>query len=162
MPKFAQDIFSLSESALETATARLAEAESRVRPQDQIFDAVVGMEALLLAGLGKEDRRSELKYRFSMNYSTLFASPRERWGAYNLARDFYNHRSTIAHGGDFKNERLKVGEEKLNLHETANRSKNMLRAIIKRFLPHAKTAPYKKSHFWEQKYFGVSDSHDEP
>jgi hypothetical protein len=158
LPDFARNIFELSESALEIACARLADAEARFRSQDQILDAVVGMEALLLAGLGKEDRRSELKYRFSMNYSTLFNSPQERWCAYNVAKDLYDHRSAIAHGGELDIKQLRVGGEKLNLHETAKRAKDTLRMVIKHFLPFAKSAPYKKSRFWEQRYFGISDS----
>src|ERR1039458_5963894 len=115
LPNYAQNIFALSESALETACARLSDAEARYRPQDQILDAVVGMEALLLAGLGKEDRRSELKYRFSMNYSTLVDSPKERCLAYKVAKDLYDHRSAIAHGGELDAKELRVGDEKLNL-----------------------------------------------
>ena len=158
LPDFAQNIFKLSESALETACARLADAESRLRHQDQILDAVVGMEALLLASLAKEDRRSELKYRFSMNYSTLFDSSQERWHAYCLAKDLYDHRSAIAHGGDLDDKQLRVGEEKLSMHEVAKRAKGTLRMVIKHFLPLEGTAPYKKSRFWEHKYFGLSAS----
>lgn len=37
--------------------------------QDRAVDAVIGMESLLLAGLGNEERRGELSYRFSIRYS---------------------------------------------------------------------------------------------
>ncbi len=162
LPEFARNMFALSESALETACARLADSEARFRAQDQILDAAIGMEALLLAGLGKDDRRSELKYRFSLNFSTLSDSPDERWRAYNVAKDLYDLRSTIAHGGELAGKQLKIGEEKVSLHEAAKRAKDTLRKVIKHFLPHAKTAPYKKSRFWEQAYFGLSDSKEPP
>lgn len=154
----ARNIFKLSESAMETACARLTDAEARFRPQDQILDAVIGMEALLLAGLGKEDRRSELKYRFSLNYSTLFESPKERWRAYNIAKDFYDLRSTIAHGGDLAKKDNRVGEEKLNPHETAKRTKDALRMLIQRFLPQSRIPPYKDSKFWERAYFKIPET----
>jgi hypothetical protein len=154
----AKNIFNLSESAMETACVRLTDAEARFRPQDQILDAVIGMEALLLAGLPKEDRRSELKYRFSLNYSSLFKSPEERWRAYKIAKDFYDLRSTIAHGGDLVKKDNRVGEEKLNPHETAKRAKNALRFLIKHFLPKSKTAPYKNPIFWERAYFKISET----
>jgi hypothetical protein len=157
LPDYAQRIFSLSESALQTACARLADAEARLRPQDQILDAIIGMEALLLAGLGKEDRRSELKYRFSLNYSTMFGSGEERWQAYNLAKDLYDHRSTIAHGGDLSGNGVRVGEKQCNINEVAMIAKGELRKLIKRFLPHANSAPYKKPRYWERAYFGISD-----
>jgi hypothetical protein len=154
----ARNIFGLREPAMEAACARLADAEARFRPQDQILDAVIGMEALLLAGLDREDRRSELKYRFSLNYSTLFNSPEERWRAYKVAKALYDHRSTIAHGGDMPVKDVRVGDEKLTLHETATRAKNTLRKLIHQFLPQAKAAPYKKSGFWERAYFGLPES----
>ncbi|HLP77473.1 MAG TPA: hypothetical protein VK327_11215 [Candidatus Paceibacterota bacterium] len=161
LPEFAQNLFALSESALESACARLADAEARFRPQDQILDAVIGMEALLLAGLGKDDRRSELKYRFSLNFSALRSSPEDRWRAYNVAKDLYDHRSTIAHGGKLPEKELRIGEEKVSLHEAAKRAKGALRTLIKHFLPQANSAPYKKPRFWEHAYFGILDG-DKP
>jgi hypothetical protein len=150
-----KNIFNLSEPAMETACARLTDAEARFRPQDQILDAVIGMEALLLAGLPKEERRNELKYRFSLNYSSLFELPEERWRAYKIAKDFYDLRSAIAHGSHSAKKDNRVGEEKLNDHETAKRAKNALRFLIKRFLPQSNTPPYKDPFFWEQAYFRI-------
>ena len=72
--EYAERIFEMSEPAMEMACRRLADAETRTRPADRVVDAVIGMEALLLAGLGKEERRGELRYRFSLHYSTLFVS----------------------------------------------------------------------------------------
>jgi hypothetical protein len=117
----------------------------------------IGMEAILLAGLREEGRRGELKYRFSMNYSTLFKTSQERWHAYKIAKDLYDLRSTIAHGGEISNSNNRVGEEKLNLHETAKRAKNVLRFLIQHFLPQSKSHPYKNPKFWEQAYFNISE-----
>jgi len=144
-----RQIFALSESALETACARLAYAETRFRPQDQLLDAVIGLEALLLAG----DPKNELSLRFSLNYSTLFDSPEKRLRAYRIARDLYKNRSIIAHGGKVSVNSISVGEEKLNLNAAAKLAKDALRNLIKHFLPQAKTAPYKSPQFWEQAYF---------
>lgn len=158
LPQHGQLIFGLAESALETACARLADAEARLRPQDQLLDAVIGMEAILLAGLAKEDRKGELKFRFAMNYSSLLASPAERERAYKEAKDLYDHRSAIAHGGDVGSEPLRIGKEKVPIHEAAKRARSALRGLILRFLPHAKEAPYKKPGFWEQAYFRLPES----
>ena len=113
------------------------------------------MEALLLAGLDKDGRKGELKLRFSLNYSTLFNSPEERLRAYRVAKDLYNHRSTIAHGGEVTAKPLTLGEEKVTLSKAASRAKDALRHLIKHFLPQAKTAPYKSPQFWEKAYFGI-------
>ena len=162
LPEHARQIFALSEPALETACIRLAYAETRYRPEDQLLDAVIGMEALLLAGLHKDDRKRELKFRFSMNYSTLFNSPEERLRACRVAKDLYDHRSTIAHGGGFSTKPLRIGEEKLNLNEAANRAKGALRRLIKHFLPESKSAPYKNPQFWEKAYFEIRSKSLEP
>lgn len=153
----AEHILGISEPALLTACARLADAEARLRPQDQILDAVIGMEALLLAGLPKDDRKGELKFRFSMNYSTLFMSPDDRMRAFKEAKHLYDHRSTIAHGGEILGTGVRLGEQKLSLQELAGRAKNALRMLIKHFLPQAAVAPYKKSDFWEKSYFELPD-----
>ncbi len=75
-----------------------------------------------------------------------------------MAKDFYDLRSMIAHGGNTGDRSFRVGEERLKLHEAASRTKGALRKIIKHFLPHAGSAPYKKREFWERAYFGILDS----
>jgi hypothetical protein len=148
-------IFGLSEPSMEMACSRLADAETRTRPQDRVVDAVIGMEALLLAGLGRHDRKGELKFRFSLNYSTLFGTPEERHEAFRVAKDLYDLRSLIAHGSSLGEEAFPVGNEKLKLPEASKRSSETLRQLIRHFLPHSKQAPYKKHLFWEQAYFGL-------
>jgi hypothetical protein len=53
-------IFKLSEAARETACSRLSDAHTRLRPQDRIVDAAIGLEALLLAGRAGDGRRQLL------------------------------------------------------------------------------------------------------
>jgi hypothetical protein len=154
---YAAMFFRTSEPAMEMACSRLADAETRTRPQDRFVDAVIGMEAVLLAGLKKEDRRGELRYRFSVHYSTLFSSPKERYHAFRVARDLYDLRSTIAHGSEMKDEWYRVGQEKLKLANAAMRASEALRTIVCRFLPETDTAPYKTQTFWDKAYFGLGE-----
>ena len=56
------------------------------------------MESILLAAIDKDDRRGELSFRFSMNYSTMFDKPEQKLAAYKVARDLYGLRSVVAHG----------------------------------------------------------------
>lgn len=156
-PAFAESLSALSEPALETACARLADAETRSRHQDQVLDAVIGMEAILLAALAREDRRSELKYRFSLNYSTLFDTPQERWTAYRLAKDLYDLRSKLAHGGGVE-ERIRLGEEQLTLEGAAARARGALRDLVKHFLPEASRSQFRQPLFWERAYFHLPRS----
>jgi hypothetical protein len=148
-------IFTSSESSIEMACSRLSDAATRTRSEDQLVDAVIGMEAILLAGLSSEDRRGELKFRFSLNYATLFDSPEARCRAFRIAKDLYNLRSTIAHGSSPGKGTLRVGDEKLALPDAANRASRALRHVIHYFLPRAKEAPYTNHHFWERAYFGL-------
>jgi Apea-like HEPN len=152
--EYAVCVLKTSESAMNMALSRLADAEIRIRPQDKILDAVIGMEALLLAGLRNEDRRGELKYRFSLHFSTLEHSPQDRYNAFRLAKDLYDLRSSIAHGGSQSND-VRIGQEKLSLPEASNRAIEALRKVIRWFLPKVESAPYKKPEYWEQAYFNL-------
>lgn len=147
-------LFAASDSSMELACSRLADAEVRLRPQDQVIDSVVGMEALLLAGLAPGDRKTELSFRFSLNYSTLFTEPEERRRQYRIAKDLYSLRSTIAHGSTVDSKH-RIGDEKLTLDEAAKRATATLRTLIRYFLPMATTAPYKNHEYWERSYFGI-------
>jgi hypothetical protein len=163
LTKHAKMVFVGSEPSMEMACSRLADAETRTKPQDRLVDAVIGMEALLLAGLGKEDRKGELKFRFSLHYSTLFGTPEERHRAFRVAKHLYDLRSMVAHGSTLGDEMFSVGDEKLKLPEAAKRASETLRHLVRHFLPSARQAPYKKHEFWERAYFGLSDGlHGEP
>ncbi len=152
---YAGMFFQMAEPAMEMACSRLADAETRTRPQDRLVDAVIGMEALLLAALEGDDRKGELTFRFSLHYSTTFDTPEERYEGFRVAKDLYHLRSTIAHGSTLKNDRCRVGREKVSLADAATRATTALRRLIRRFLPEANTAPYKRPEFWQRAYFGL-------
>jgi hypothetical protein len=161
--EYVKDVFKVSEPSMVMALSRLADAEIRTRPQDKIMDAVVGMEALLLAGLGKEDRRGELKYRFSIHFSTLFQSPQDRHNAFRIAKDLYDLRSTIAHGSRLTEDKFRIGDEKgLNLVEASKRATKNLRIVIRYFLPKVGSATYKNHEFWERAYFNLENISSNP
>jgi Apea-like HEPN len=156
LKEYTKLISKVSEPSMEMALSRLADAEIRTRPQDKIMDAVVGMEALLLSGL--EDRRGELRYRFSIHFSTLFDSPDARYNAFRIAKDLYDLRSTIAHGS-LKKDKFRIGNEKdLNLIDASKRSTENLRMVIKYFLPKIGSDTYKKHDFWERAYFNIEST----
>jgi Apea-like HEPN len=163
LAKHAKMVFASSEPSMEMACSRLADAETRTKPQDRLVDAVIGMESLLLAGLGKEDRKGELKFRFSLHYSTLFETPEERHRAYRLAKHLYDLRSMVAHGSVLDDRMFPIGDEKLKLPEAAKRATETLRYLVRHFLPLTNQAPYRKHDFWERAYFGLPDvRHTEP
>lgn len=146
-------LFSQLDSVLETACAKLSEAEIRTSNKDQVLDAVVGLESILLASLGGNDR-GELKFRFSLNYSTLFDEPETRAYQYRIAKDLYDIRSKIAHGGDLTGKH-RLGDEKLEISEIAKEAREILRKTIRLFLPKVGKSPYKNQKYWENGYFGI-------
>jgi hypothetical protein len=154
--RHAEQIFGCAEPGLEMACSRLADAQNRLRPHDRLVDAVIGLESLLLGALRNEDRRGELKFRFSLHYSTLFATPEDRHRAFRVAKDLYDLRSVIAHGGAPRDTHYRVGDDRLTLQEAAVRACEVLRSVIQRFLPVAAAAPYKQPQFWEGAYFGLA------
>jgi hypothetical protein len=160
LQRHAELIFSVSEPTMEMACSRLADAQTRLQARDRLVDAVIGLEALLLAGLRGEDRRGELKYRFALHYSTLFASPEERYRSFRVAKDIYDLRSTIAHGDMPKGDKCRLGDEKVNLAEAAQRACEMLRFVISYFLPQSGEMPYKDPFYWEKGYFGLTPKPD--
>jgi hypothetical protein len=148
-------VLACMEPGMEMACSRLADAQVRLRPHDRLVDAVIGLESLLLAGLRNEDRRGELKFRFSLHYSTLFGTAEERHRAFRVAKDLYDLRSVIAHGGSPQQANCRVGDERLSLQDAALRACEALRYVVRHFLPQVAEAPYKQPQFWERGYFGL-------
>src|SRR5205823_3199660 len=79
--------------ALELACSRLSDAETRLVDRDRLLDAMIGLEAILLAQLDADARRGELSYRLSHNYATLFEGAEPRYRACRVARDLYSLRN---------------------------------------------------------------------
>lgn len=84
LQRHARLIYSKLDPAMELACSRLSDAQTRLHARDRLVDAVIGLEALLLAGLPKEGR-GELRYRFAINYSTMFP-PRNATSRFVLQR----------------------------------------------------------------------------
>jgi Apea-like HEPN len=157
--EYAELVLQVSESSMEMALSRLADAEIRVKPHDKIVDAVIGMEALLLAAV---DSKTELKYRFSLHFSTLFHSPRDRHNAFRVAKDLYDLRSAIAHGSSLTKDKFRIGEEHLSLSEASKCATDTLRKVIRYFLPKIGKTTYKNHDFWERAYFNIENTSSNP
>jgi hypothetical protein len=146
-------VFSKLDPSLDMACSRLADAELRLQPRDSLVDAVIGLEAILLSNLPSDDRRGELRYRFSIHYSTLFESSTDRFRAFSRARDLYDLRSAIAHGAQVNENAVKVGNETISLGKAAETACEILRTVIKRFLPQGCKPAYKTAKYWDKAYF---------
>lgn len=143
--------------SMEMACSRLADAQTRIRPEDRLVDAVVGLEAILLAALGSDDRRGELKFRFALHYSTLHPTVEERLSAFRKAKDLYDIRSRIAHGSTTDKREHRVGDRRMSLAEAAKEACQMLRGTINHFLENTLGDAYARSGYWEARYFGLAE-----
>lgn len=130
---------------LEMACQRLVDATRRTKSRDSIVDAIIGLESILLVEVG-ERQRGETRYRFSLNYASLFPVA-ERKSAFYRARDLYDLRSKIAHGGEPK-PKEKIDGKEMTLHEIAQLAKSVLRETIVRFLPNSERPEFLAEHYW--------------
>lgn len=144
-------LLSTTNRSMLLACSRLADAENRSRPDDRIIDAVIGMEALLLAAI---EKGSELSFRFALNYAMLFEGAAARRQAFKMAKCLYNLRSTIAHGSTPNQKDFKIAGE--TLADAGKIATDALRLIITRFLGDARLL-YQNHEFWLSAYLGGPD-----
>ena len=135
------------------AAKRLSHAENRFDFLDSVVDAVIGMESILLAS---EDDRGELRYRFSLNFSTFYSGTESRLAAFRLARSLYDMRSHIVHGAESKLDQKLFG--KINADDKtplgcAIIAKKALRELIYKILFNQKF-DIKDSHAWNSRVVG--------
>lgn len=139
-------------SSLEIACQRLVDATRRTKPRDSIIDAVIGLESILLVEIG-ERQRGETRFRFSLNYASLFPAA-ERRDAFNTARDLYDLRSAIAHGGQPK-EREKVNGKEMTLNEIAPLARSVLRLTLSKFMDNPAKPDFLADGYWVSKALGL-------
>lgn len=149
LKRYAQ-LFQEAHPTLQMATQRLVDAARRTKPEDTIVDSVIGLESVLLFSPGDT---SELRFRFSLNYSALF--PKEgRQEAFYLARQLYDLRSKIVHG-DILKENVKIGGKEMSISEVAKLAKSILRTTIVKFLSSDGKPDFTKENYWLSKVLGI-------
>jgi hypothetical protein len=146
--------------SLRTACSRLGAAEIRIDPREKLFDAVVGLEAILLTDL-PDVYRGEPTYRFAMNLAALQDRVESRLDTFRLGKHLYDLRSAVAHGGEVDARSVRYGEEVITLGVAADKSCELLRSTIKRFLPEATAPQYSVAGYWPQRYFQTSPGTNE-
>lgn len=116
-------------SPYQLALTRLSEAERRINILDVIIDGVIALESILLNDVGNEKTRGELRFRFSVNYATLFPKD-ERKKQRKTASDIYELRSSIVHGGTKITNKVSMGEEEMSIEEASKRVIDILRYVL--------------------------------
>jgi len=155
----AELITTMLHPSLELACSRLADAMTRSNPRDSILDASIGLEAILLTTTGDEEKyKGENRYRFALNYSSLFEGKESRHASFYEARNLYDLRSTIAHGGDIASEKARKILALIKQHgdKASDKACEMLRLVIHRFLPQGSRPPYVSPDYWPKLYFQMT------
>lgn len=145
-------LFESIHPTLEMACQRLVDATRRTKPRDSIVDAVVGLESILLVEVS-EKQRGETRFRFSLNHASLFPAS-ERKSAFYLARDLYDLRSKIAHGGEPK-AKEKIDGKDMTIHEIAPLARSVLRGAISKFMPNPAKPDFLAENYWLTKVLGL-------
>ncbi|MGH9684600.1 MAG: hypothetical protein ACRD4S_13435 [Candidatus Acidiferrales bacterium] len=142
--------FSCLHPALEMASQRLVDSGRRTKARDTVVDVVIGLETILLSNI---DERTELRFRFSLNYAALFAK-KEREAAFFTARDLYDLRSKIAHGAS-PGEKNRINGKDLTIAEAATLARSMLRKTIVMFISNARNPDFMAERYWISKELGL-------
>ncbi|MBR1279542.1 HEPN domain-containing protein [Bradyrhizobium sp. AUGA SZCCT0283] len=137
---------------LEMACQRLVDSGRRTKPRDSIVDSIIGLESILLVEVG-ERQRGETRFRFSLNYASLFPAS-ERKSAFYRARDLYDLRSKIAHGGEPRGKE-KIDGKEMALHEIAPLARTVLRETVLKFLPKSIRPDFLAENYWLSKVLSL-------
>lgn len=134
----------------EMPVKRLNEAELRINAYDSIIDSVIALEYLLLNDIGNEKERGEMRFRFALNYTTLFKEG--KINKRKFALDVYNLRSTIVHGAT-PMDKIPLGSGNVTLTQAALDIRNMLRDTIIYLLALPENNNFYTSGFWLNRIF---------
>jgi hypothetical protein len=137
------------------AFKKLNEAETRYDPEDSIVDSVIGLESLLLNEIGNESTRGEMKYRFCLNYSSLF-SKEKRNEAYKDASAIYDFRSKIVHGAKINKSKIKFNSEFIDIRDVKTFATKMLRHCIASLLSLSEKENVFTKGFWLNRVLNLS------
>lgn len=86
---------------MRVAIERFSSALDRKTPEDSVIDLSICLEALLLSGLGNEEDRGNISYRFALHGARLLAQDAAvRQQVYRRLKDVYGIRSKIVHGAE--------------------------------------------------------------
>jgi hypothetical protein len=107
------------------AARRSIRAMMRMDDEDRTLDAMIGIEALLL------DNQPELKFRMALRAAAALSAEYETATIFGLAKNIYDHRSEIAHGGNPKKANFTLGGQ---TWRSADIAPFLLRALLRNYL----------------------------
>jgi hypothetical protein len=144
--------------SMRLACSRLGLSRLRLRPEDALLDAAIGLESILLSHCD----RTELAYQFSLNYALLSADIKTRAQRYSAAHAIYGLRSKIAHGTHLERKDLTMSDPSGDLRLIARRCQEMLEECIELFRADMSNPAFAHSNYWKRRALGVDTLGDLP
>ncbi|MCA4726885.1 HEPN domain-containing protein [Mycolicibacterium fortuitum] len=127
------------------ASRRAIRAMMRTDDQDRTVDAMIGVEALLL------DNQPELKFRMALRAAAALCEEYDPATIAGLAKNVYDHRSEIAHGGAVKKATFTFNGE---TWRSADIAAFLLRALLRNYL--LSPAPWTKDQLDERVFAALA------
>jgi hypothetical protein len=127
---------------LDTAIRRFGYAGERHRPEDRLVDLMISAESLFLSDTAEAKDRGELRFRLALRAAFFTELDGfERKELFQFARNAYDARSAVVHGGLPENDVLKLPKKgKVTFREFVDFAEDFLRASLKKAV---KTQPFK-------------------
>jgi hypothetical protein len=114
---------------LDVAVRRFGDAAGRTRPDDQLTDLIISLEALLLTKSERGEKRFQIALRVA---ACVEAGGAKRRDVFKFVKRAYDVRSTIVHGGTPEKKDLKnVAGEKVELQAFADEATEIVRRLLR-------------------------------
>lgn len=119
---------------LRVAIDRFTSALDRKMIEDSVIDLSICLEALLLSGLGNEEDRGNVSYRFALHGARLLAQDvTGRQQIYRKLKGVYDVRSRIVHGADSYDPPKDESGKKTTLDQFSGSLEQLARACFRKF-----------------------------
>lgn len=119
---------------LRVAIDRFSSALDRKTPEDSVIDLSICLEALLLSGLGNEEDRGNVSYRFAVHGARLLAPDvAGRQQIYRKLKGVYRVRSKIVHGAESYDLPRDESGKKISIDQFCDSLEQLARACFRKF-----------------------------
>jgi hypothetical protein len=119
---------------MRVAIDRFSNALDRKNPEDSVIDLSICLEALLLSGLGSEEDRGNISYRFALHGARLLAQDvAARQEIYRTLKSVYTVRSKIVHGAASYDLPTDESGRKVTLNQFCDSLEELARKCFRKF-----------------------------
>jgi hypothetical protein len=120
---------------LRVAIDRFHNALDRQSIEDSVIDLSICLEAMLLSGLGNEEDRGNISYRFALHGARLLAyNPANRKEIFRKLKGVYGIRSKIVHGANAYHLPKDNSGKEISIEQYCDSLEELARSCFRKFL----------------------------